>query len=53
MTIQDRIQTTLANIEFQHGNAFWDDIEKLEHCVELLKTKNIKDEFEFVELKSL
>lgn len=35
--IADRLQTTLENINFQRGVVFWDDVEKIEHCIEALK----------------
>ena len=36
-TIEDRIRTTLENIKFQNNVAFWDDVEKLQIAVNLLK----------------
>ncbi len=48
-TIRTRFETTLANIEFQ-GYAMWDDIEKLEHLLSLMKLgKSLDDEFDFVD----
>ncbi|MEJ6794578.1 MAG: hypothetical protein QNK68_06175 [Flavobacteriales bacterium] len=35
--IADRLQTTLENIHVQKGLVFWDDLEKIEHCIEALK----------------
>lgn len=35
--IVDRLQTTLENIHVQKGVVFWDDVEKIEHCIEALK----------------
>ena len=34
--IAKRLQTTLGNIHVQKGVVFWDDIEKIEHCIEAL-----------------
>lgn len=36
-SIADRLQKTLENIHVQKGQAFWDDIEKIEHCIEALR----------------
>lgn len=58
-TILERIELTLGNITYQEqmarsvghygGATMWDDIEKLEHCVELLKRgASLQDEFRFV-----
>jgi|LakMenEpi03Aug12_release.lakeMendotaPanAssembly.Ray.scaffolds.fasta_scaffold5174652_1 hypothetical protein len=47
-TIKERFNLTLGNIEYQ-GGAHWDDIEKLEHLLALLKLgKKLTDEFDFV-----
>lgn len=35
--IKERLQTTLANIQFQKGVMIWDDEEKLEHCIMALE----------------
>lgn len=35
--IADRLQITLENLHVQKGQAFWDDIEKIEHCIEALR----------------
>lgn len=35
--IADRLQKTLENLHVQKGQAFWDDIEKIEHCIEALR----------------
>ena len=35
--IKERLQTTLANIQFQKGVMYWDDEEKLEHCIAALE----------------
>jgi len=44
-SIRERIEMTVGNIEHQ-GCAYWDDIEKLEVVIELLKKgKNLNDDF--------
>ncbi len=35
--IRQRLETTLANMQFQKGVMMWDDEEKIEHCIEALK----------------
>ena len=35
--VADRLQTTLENIHVQKGVVFWDDVEKIEHCIEALR----------------
>ena len=35
--IKERLKTTLANIEIQKGAIWWDDIEKIEHCIYALE----------------
>lgn len=40
--IIQRLTTTLANIEFQGNQAYWDDIEKLEQVIEQLEVINKK-----------
>ena len=35
--IKERLKTTLANIEIQKGVIWWDDIEKIEHCIAALE----------------
>ena len=37
VSIKERLITTLGNINFQKGQVFWDDIEKLEHCIMALE----------------
>ena len=39
-SVKRRLETTLGNIKFQKGQVFWDDIEKLQHCIKALE--NIK-----------
>jgi len=36
-SVKRRLETTLGNIKFQKGQVFWDDIEKLEHCIKALE----------------
>ena len=40
-SIKKRLITTLGNIEFQKGQVFWDDIEKLKHCIMALENIEI------------
>lgn len=40
--IIQRLTTTLANIEFQGNQAYWDDIEKLQEVIEQLEVINKK-----------
>ena len=35
--ISKRLETTLENIQFQKNLVLWDDIEKIQHCIEALK----------------
>ncbi len=45
--VKERLKTTLGNIKFQDGQVFWDDIEKLEHCIMALENlENEEDEEE-------
>ena len=41
-SVKQRLETTLGNIEFQKGQVFWDDIEKLQHCIMALDNINLK-----------
>ena len=34
--VRQRLVTTLENIKFQKNVVFWDDIEKIEHCIKAL-----------------
>jgi hypothetical protein len=44
-SIRERLEMTMGNIEHQ-GVAYWDDIEKLEVVIELLKKgKNLDSDF--------
>lgn len=46
-SVKERLKTTLGNIKFQDGQVFWDDIEKLEHCIMALENlENEEDEEE-------
>ena len=40
-SVKRRLETTLGNIKFQKGQVFWDDIEKLEHCIKALENVKI------------
>jgi hypothetical protein len=43
-SVKRRLETTLGNIKFQKGQVFWDDIEKLEHCIKALENIQIDQE---------
>ncbi len=46
-SVKERLKKTLGNIKFQDGQVFWDDIEKLEHCIMALENlENEEDEKE-------
>ena len=34
--VRQRLVITLENIKFQKNVVFWDDIEKIEHCIKAL-----------------
>tara|TARA_R100001509_G_scaffold66293_1_gene36763 strand:- start:212 stop:388 length:177 start_codon:yes stop_codon:yes gene_type:complete len=40
--VRQRLVCTLENIKFQKNVAFWDDIEKIEHCIKALENIEIK-----------
>tara|TARA_R100000781_G_scaffold55458_1_gene36098 strand:+ start:306 stop:482 length:177 start_codon:yes stop_codon:yes gene_type:complete len=40
--VRQRLLLTLENIKFQKNVAFWDDIEKIEHCIKALENIEIK-----------
>ena len=44
--VKERLKTTLGNIKFQDGQVFWDDIEKLEHCIMALENLENKEDKE-------
>ena len=44
--VKERLKTTLGNIKFQNGQVFWDDIEKLEHCIMALENLENKEDEE-------
>jgi len=48
--IRKRLETTLANIQFQRGYMLWDDEEKIEHCIEALKIME-SDNFDLTQLE--
>ncbi len=45
-SVKERLKTTLGNIKFQDGQVFWDDIEKLEHCIMALENLENKEDEE-------
>ena len=48
-TIRQRLETFVSNSEHQGGFAMWDDIEKLESILALMKRgKSLDDQFEFI-----
>ena len=36
-SVRERLETTLSNIQYQKDLMMWDDEEKIEHCIEVLK----------------
>ncbi len=44
--VKERLKTTLGNIKFQDGQVFWDDIEKLEHCIMALENLENEEDVE-------
>jgi hypothetical protein len=55
-SVKRRLETTLGNIKFQKGQVFWDDIEKLEHCIKALENIQIDNAIgnkEFEDLLSI
>ena len=48
--VKERLKTTLGNIKFQDGQVFWDDIEKLEHCIMALENLENKEDESMYEL---
>tara|TARA_R100001440_G_scaffold64174_1_gene84556 strand:- start:103 stop:279 length:177 start_codon:yes stop_codon:yes gene_type:complete len=40
--VRQRLVYTLENIKFQKNVVFWDDIEKIEHCIKALENIEIK-----------
>ena len=52
-SVKRRLETTLGNIKFQKGQVFWDDIEKLEHCIKALENLQIDDQIGNKELDDL
>jgi hypothetical protein len=41
-TLAERLELTLGNIQFQQGQVLWDDMEKLETLLEILKKEEEK-----------
>ena len=55
-SVKTRLETTLDNIKFQKGKVFWDDIEKLQHCIKALENIQIDNAIankEFEDLLSI
>ena len=48
--VKERLKTTLGNIKFQDSQVFWDDIEKLEHCIMALENLENKEDESIYEL---
>ncbi len=49
MTLKERIEAIIGNMEVQEGYALWDDIEKMEHVLAMMiQQKSLQDEFDFV-----
>jgi hypothetical protein len=44
--VKERLRTTLGNIKFQDGQVFWDDVEKLEHCIMALENLENEEDVE-------
>jgi len=40
-TLAQRLEMTIENIKFQKGKVFWDDLEKLELILKVLKKKEM------------
>jgi len=40
-TLAERLELTIGNIKFQQGQVLWDDMEKLEILLEILKKKEV------------
>jgi hypothetical protein len=38
-TLAERLELTIGNIKFQQGQVLWDDMEKLEILLEILKER--------------
>ena len=43
-SVIDRLETTIANIKFQNDKVMWDDMEKLELILEVLKMYQARQE---------
>tara|TARA_Y100001937_G_scaffold88938_1_gene120212 strand:- start:851 stop:1060 length:210 start_codon:yes stop_codon:yes gene_type:complete len=50
--ISKRLETTIANIEFQKGRVFWDDFEKLEEVLQRVKELEEENELNLQCLQS-
>lgn len=43
-SVVDRLETTIANIKFQNNEVMWDDMEKLELILDVLKLYQARQE---------
>ena len=43
-SVKQRLKTTLENINFQRGQIYFDDIEKIEHCIKALENIEIEED---------
>jgi len=43
-SVIDRLETTIANIKFQNNEVMWDDMEKLELILDVLKLYQARQE---------
>lgn len=43
-SVADRLETTIANIKFQNDQVMWDDMEKLELILEVLRLYEARQE---------
>lgn len=43
-SVVDRLETTIANIKFQNNEVMWDDMEKLELILDVLKLCQAREE---------
>lgn len=41
--IKKRLETTLANMQYQKGYMLWDDEEKIEHCIKALEIMELNN----------
>ena len=43
-SVKQRLKTTLENISFKGGQIYFDDIEKIEHCIKALENIEIEED---------